>query len=1546
MKASLLLQSAFVTVLVGLLTLERFLDAAALTQPPAFSPNSTSPSSTWNVVWPRAVILGSTTVMWIDLEGSQQTTNAIVTVRLADSRRTYEQKTLTLHHGEAISPVELTIPMSYDGQLTVRLGCGSPANASSSGNGSNVVGGGGCQSEEFPVHPLEAIQSLSLRLERTVYHPDDVVSIWLACLDQHGQIIAGADPERGPSRTEQAAAMHDVASSVQVAAHDPNNVIVHYWSVSLVGSGLKNLLFQLSDLPQQTGMWTIRATAGGLTAAQSFRLIRRQHQSRQQMDRNATEPEEKPIDPSPMVESHFVELDFSPRTASVIQQGSPFAGELIAGTSERGITVGLDVLDQHGASLHHQTIHFNRTTSTIIFTVPALSNLTSNATLQGTLKSIEGQPLDSQFVLASHSLGVSTWPESGDSSGNCNVQLFSQNGKYRFMEGETLHLSIYSGCKLVGNRINYAVISRSSGHVISWGQEYLVAMTAGSIVQTGNQSEGGDESKWAAELNLSIPVIYEMIPRAIVTVFFSHDDGQHLASSSLDVQVYNNVETKVTVVGVKGNKVRVNMTLKLGSYHCLFGSWADKEMANSAEVQSPNLLGPSIETDRFLRLLPKFQAPPTPWQLFGQSSELWFVQCFDPSESTTKEMDLVVASGSDPQLTLLTVDRNGRVRQSSPVTIPIKPVDWTIDFQLPESVRVGEELVVDVTLTNRFQNCSQTQLQMALTGGAGFVANGKKYLQQPACLAPKSRAVYRVGILVNELSPLVTLTVQLKGSSSGACCAPSQVINLDVHLEQMETLPVSKSVRVSSTEFQHSQSDSYLFCLEENVFVSNASSFKYEVLPLGSHVKTIVFQASAPADLRVVLGSSDKFDDDEAISYHLVMGGEDNMYSWISKQMNGLSEIKTKIATPKILRQDRLQTFWISWDQIKLGRKKRNKPSIPLADQNRWLLSFGKGSHIGVRPLASIPLEAGDTPFRYIGFSTSWGFRGFFRVWGADGAIDQTTRTLSVPKPVPGRVNEEQAEITVKGGIASSLDDMWSATGSTDPSTLVTVLERFHHNQYAKKPAGKEDTSWNGILQNILSFRSADGSFHDADGPSDLRLTALTVHALSSITLQRYSDPDLLKSVLTWMHGQQNDDGSFADGPNVTQRQRIETTAFILTCLSDVQHDDIVLFQVSSAAQRFLERELAASREMKTIVPIATAVLVSHSSAWPETLAKLDSVYDELIDCYLNDRKQCLNEMTYALTAYSHQNKPGKVLEMVRILVSAPWHILHPLDKLRMMKAWSKYSQVLNDPVRNLNMRLTFQNGEVTLIQSHHLSNESALGNASTPPQMDYDDENVIAGTSDNETRSESQEEQQNVRMHTPALTYDIPSLPQNVEVTLSGTGCAIIQTKVYWKTVEPPIVDGSLLSLYTSVESAGLDENEEPPMALNATICVHWNGTSSTDLKIRLEMFSSYVVSSLDAEDNSSEIGFKKLPNGEVVVDIAQVNPNCGRCFRLRAGRTGLVRNIQPGRIDLWEKNRPQFHHHWLLHGPDNSTLWAGTRSSIDHSNKWLAAKPQTCSS
>ena len=73
------------------------------------------------------------------------------------------------------------------------------------------------------------------------------------------------------------------------------------------------------------------------------------------------------------------------------------------------------------------------------------------------------------------------------------------------------------------------------------------------------------------------------------------------------------------------------MTLKTGSYHCLYGSWADGiTEEQTGDPPTTTLQGPSIETDRFLRLLPKYQTPATQWQLFGPSTELWFVQCYDP----------------------------------------------------------------------------------------------------------------------------------------------------------------------------------------------------------------------------------------------------------------------------------------------------------------------------------------------------------------------------------------------------------------------------------------------------------------------------------------------------------------------------------------------------------------------------------------------------------------------------------------------------------------------------------------------------------------------------------------------------------------------------------------------------------------------------------------------------------------------------------------------------------------------------------------------------
>lgn len=148
--------------------------------------------------------------------------------------------------------------------------------------------------------------------------------------------------------------------------------------------------------------------------------------------------------------------------------------------------------------------------------------------------------------------------------------------------------------------------------------------------------------------------------------------------------------------------------------------------------------------------------------------------------------------------------------------------------------------------------------------------------------------------------------------------------------------------------------------------------------------------------------------------------------------------------------------------------------------------------------------------------------------------------------------NNERAELTIRGGVASCVDSIWQSVA--DPSTLIGVLERFYRERGVGSHHNKSDVNWNQLLQNILSFRLPDGSFRGADGQPDLRLTALTINVLSAIKSQSYSDPTLIKSALLWMHGRQNEDGSFS--PCLVDRRNV--TAFIVSCLVDVQHDDIV----------------------------------------------------------------------------------------------------------------------------------------------------------------------------------------------------------------------------------------------------------------------------------------------------------------------------------------------------------------------------------------------------
>ena len=84
----------------------------------------------------------------------------------------------------------------------------------------------------------------------------------------------------------------------------------------------------------------------------------------------------------------------------------------------------------------------------------------------------------------------------------------------------------------------------------------------------------------------------------------------------------------------------------------------------------------------------------------------------------------------------------------------------------------------------------------------------------------------------------------------------------------------------------------------ENMFTSNASSFEYKTLALAAQKKSIVFQASSPADIHVALGDDARLG---ATSYEIVLGGEDNMQTWISARKNGSLPLVSRSHGPQTI---------------------------------------------------------------------------------------------------------------------------------------------------------------------------------------------------------------------------------------------------------------------------------------------------------------------------------------------------------------------------------------------------------------------------------------------------------------------------------------------------------------------------------------------------------------------------------------------------------------------------------------------------------------------
>ena len=121
----------------------------------------------------------------------------------------------------------------------------------------------------------------------------------------------------------------------------------------------------------------------------------------------------------------------------------------------------------------------------------------------------------------------------------------------------------------------------------------------------------------------------------------------------------------------------------------------------------------------------------------------------------------------------------------------------------------------------------------------------------------------------------------------------------------------------------------------------------------------------------------------------------------------------------------------------------------------------------------------------------------------------------------------------------------------------------------------------------------------------------MTLHVLSSIMSQSYTDPWLLKSAFLWLHSVQDSDGGF----DSLSDARLVTTSFILTCfLATFALDALDYFKIRTGGYRcsVLVSELnlnGASGEYKA----AVLSLVNCLILGTEVLRLRHSIRNELI---------------------------------------------------------------------------------------------------------------------------------------------------------------------------------------------------------------------------------------------------------------------------------------------------------------------------------------------
>ncbi|CAK8682027.1 unnamed protein product [Clavelina lepadiformis] len=1319
------------------------------------------------------------------------------------------------------------------------------------------------------------------------------------------------------------------------------------------------------------------------------------------------------FDDSTSVSRHLVDIEFTEDTREHFKPGIPFNGKIRAsyldGSPASEVTILLNV-EANSENYFRQQIVSNGD-GLVTFTVPGLPKSTRVVWIEARIMSVHGErPTD-------HYLSIHRSLRGWFSPTNCH--LLAQGPEGTLTAGEQAQVLIKSSCPC-NFTIVYEILSRGniaqsgskrvdSGNSVvldSRRRRAVEAFGDGPIELPSSEDEVMDNH--VCQTSLTIDVIPEMSPMARMLVYYVKDDGEGVADS-IHLPVKPKLTNEVRVVTSEdqttpGSEVNLQVTSDPGSCVCLVMVDRSVHLMKPEYMVSPENIFEELETYD-LNNLP-YEQENAWWRLSRskRSANMWWNSANSrDAKYAFLESGLVVMTDvvslnykASTQLFshLLTQSMNQAIRSRdedanefrshrhrSPrrkrtffpetwlwscfnvsstgeknftVKVPDSITTWQadavslhpqsgigiadaeqlrsfksffVDFTLPYSVIRGEEVRIPLTAYNYMDVCAEVSLITLLPPGVSFRHRGSNRLLRTLCVNAQTTETTNVILRFDHLGEqnVSASADAIVGTTS--CCHGN--------FGQRRTVGndfVTKSVLVEPEGIKREYTHSVYFCPNERINISTPSSYTFQFVRLPVVKTGFNFLAKASNNVHIILSEEDHA---SSSSYEIVLGGSNNQRSWISRNFQHL----VTAATDQILCEDEYRSFWITWTngniQVGTGRNQGTDSRFM-----QW----------------RAPSDTETFKVNYVGFATSEGSSGEFRLWRKEGSNDSFSEIfqLSIPaNTVPMSARAVASMIgDVMGPTLTNLNNILDLPFGCGEQNLANFAPNVYILKYLQSTKQLKQSTYYEALQHLqtgyqrqLTYKRSDGSysaFGDRDSSGSMWLTSFVLKLFSQAKDFIYIDPNELHEAKEWIVSWQQRNGAFPAVGKIWNKDiqagvdsDVALTAYVTIALleSGLERDGEEIAVMK--AKEFLELGVHQPTDSYTAALSAYALTLLGSDFASQALKRL--VDKALVDgSHTHWSLKELNFMENAMFGFGDSMKQTVVSAEVEMTSYAllTFVQLHNMSaSLPIVKWLSQQRNALGGFSSTQDTCLALQGLSEYAIFSFIGGVNLNVNLAST--NLDYERNFVL--------KNENSEILQ---------TAKIPTLPTTMFVEASGEGCALLQIDVTYNIPDPD----SQKAFYIQVRHHALPDviphrrRRQSGDIISGTLrhsddvryqmeaCVRWLHDGSSNMAVlEFNLLTGFRadLESIERMLQSNTINLKRyeISGRSILFYFDEIQSTCRTCVRFVAIKEFDTGRVKPQPVKIYDYYEPGFESEFM-YSPSASMMESLCENATDCSS------------